>query len=179
MSEINDEDRGRRVRPPDIHQTDSLAPSKRGSKSLDRRTDCQTMLSQRSSLSFVTGMHRWVAGTGRWILALLVAVHATVTPIAAFADSGVWTNREICRAAVKTYFFLDAKPTDTADNGQFLGFLSASGNIYTCRIEGTKAEFRWLNASGQTMTSKSTRFHVRDGMLTVYTNMMEERFSTK
>ena len=124
-------------------------------------------------------MHRRVSSMGKWTLAILVAVHAIVTPIAASADSGVWTNREICRAAVKTYFFLDAKPTDTADSGQFFGFLSASGNVYTCRIEGTQAEFRWLNASGQTMASKSTTFHVRDGMLTVYTDMTEERFSTE
>ena len=112
---------------------------------------------------------------GKWILAILGAVHASVTPIAASSDSGVWTNREICRAAVKTYFFLDAKPTDTADSGQYFGFLSASGNVYTCRIEDTRAEFRWLNASGQTMTSKSTRFHVRAGMLTVYTDMVTTR----
>jgi len=123
-------------------------------------------------------MHRRISGMGKLILALLVAVHAIATPIVAFADSGVWTNREICRAAVKTYFFLDAKPTDTADNGEYFGFLSASGHVYTCRIEGTQAEFRWLNASGQSMTSKSTRFHVRDGTLTVSTDMMEERFST-
>ena len=97
--------------------------------------------------------------------------------VAALADSGVWTNREICRAAAKTYFFLDAKPTDTADSGEYFGFVSASGYVYTCRIEGTQAEFRWLNASGQSMTSKSTRFDVRDGLLTVYTDLKQERFS--
>ena len=124
-------------------------------------------------------MHPRISGMNRWVLATLGAIHAIVTPIAAFADSGVWTNREICRAAVKMYFFLDARPTDTADSGRYFGFLSASGSVYTCRIEGIQAEFRWLNASGQTMTSKSIRFNVWDGILTVYTGMKEERFATE
>lgn len=137
------------------------------------------MLSQRTSLASMADVLRRVSGAGGWFLAILVAVHATVMSVAALADSGGWTNREICRAAAKTYFFLDAKPTDTADSGEFFGFVSASGWVYTCRIEGTQAEFRWLNASGQSMTSKSTRFDVRDGLLTVYTDLKEERFSTE
>ena len=115
----------------------------------------------------------------RAILSILVVIHAVASPIIGSADSGFWTDREICRAAVKTYFFLDTKPTDTADSGEFFGFRSASGNVYTCRIEGTRTEFRWLNASGETMNSNSTSFRVLDDVLTIQTDMKEERFSAK
>lgn len=37
-------------------------------------------------------------------LAIVVAVHAGAPAFAASADGGIWTDREICRAAVKTYF---------------------------------------------------------------------------
>ena len=113
------------------------------------------------------------------ILAILVAANAGVLASAAFADSGAWTDREICRAAVKTYFFLGRKPTDSADSGKYFGFRSSSGNIYTCRIVGMRAEFRWVNASGGNMESGWTRFQVFDNALVVKTDMKEEVFRTK
>ena len=122
-------------------------------------------------------MYRRGCGTRRSILTILVVVHAVVSPIAASADSGFWTDREICRAAVKTYFFLDIKPTDTVNSGQFFGFRDVSGNVYTCRVEGTRAALRWLNASVETMNSNSTMFRVLDNMLTIHTDMKEENFS--
>ena len=110
------------------------------------------------------------------LLAILVASHAGASGVAASADSGIWTDREICRAAVKTYFFLRQKPADTADNGDYLGFRSAAGNTYTCRIAGRRAEFRWVNSSGERMNSGSTRFRVSAGTLIVETDMKKETF---
>ena len=94
----------------------------------------------------------------------------------ASADSGFWTDREICRAAVKTYFFLRTKPVDAADNGGHFGFRSDRGNVYTFRIAGQRAEFRWFNSSGKRMKSDSTRFRVSDGTLVVETDMKKEIF---
>ena len=113
------------------------------------------------------------------ILSVLVVAHAVVSPITASADSGLWSDREICRAAVKSYFFLDINPPDTVDRGDFFGFRSASGNVYTCRIVGTRVEFRWLSVSGEAMDSNSTRFRVLDEMLTIQTDMKEEIFRAK
>ena len=110
------------------------------------------------------------------LLSVLVAAHAVLCPIAASADSGYWTDREICRAAVKTYFFLGIKPADAPDNGEFLGFRSASGNVHTCRVAGTRTQFRWLNASGETMHSNPTTFRLEGDTLTIRTDMKEERF---
>lgn len=124
-------------------------------------------------------MNPRVSSAARRVLAILVAVHTAALPNFASADSGTWADREICRAAVKTYFFLGAMPADTSDSGKYFGFLGKSGNVYMCRIAGARTEFRWMNSSGNTMTSKSTKFHVRDGILTVQTDMKKERFSTK
>ena len=112
-------------------------------------------------------------------LSVLVAAHAVLSPVAASADTGYWTGRKICRAAVKTYFFLGSKPADAPDAGEFLGFRSASGNVYTCRVAGTRAQFRWVNASGETMNSGSTTFRLEDDTLTIRTDMKEERFAAE
>ena len=124
-------------------------------------------------------MNLKVSSVAKRVLSILVAAHTVVLSNFASADSEVWAHREICRAAIKTYFFLGAMPSDTTDSGQYFGYLSKLGNVYMCRIVGARAEFQWLNASGQTMTSKSTKFRVRDGILTVQTDMKKERFSTK
>ena len=118
-----------------------------------------------------------VCSARRCVLAFLVVVHAVVLPFAAHSDTGLWTNREICRAAVKTYFFLDTKPNGAADSGEYFGFRSASGHVYGCLIKGTRAELRWLNAAGEAMNSNSTRLLVRDDILTIQTDMKEESFS--
>ena len=107
---------------------------------------------------------------------LLLITSATVLPIGAAADSGFWTNQEICRAATKTYFFLRDKPADAKDSDGFFGFRSEAGYIYTCRISGTRIEFRWVDASGATMRSDATTFRVSDDILFVHTDMKEEGF---
>ena len=110
------------------------------------------------------------------MLAILVASHAGALASTASADGNAWTDREICRAAVKTYFFLGKKPADAGDRGEYFGFSSATGNTYTCRIAGRRAEFRWVNTSGEKMKSDSTSFQVSDGTLIVETDMKKETF---
>ena len=112
----------------------------------------------------------------RIAFAIVVAAHAGAPVFAASADSGMWADREICRAAVKTYFFLRTKPADAVDSGEYFGFRSAAGNVYTCRIAGQRAEIRWVNSSGKMMKSDSTRFRVSAGTLIVQTDMKEETF---
>ena len=112
------------------------------------------------------------------ILLTLVVVIAFALPIAA-SDRGFWTDREVCRAAIKTYFFLDAKPADAPVSGEFAEFRSASGNLYGCRIRRARAELRWVSASGETMTSNSTMFHVLDNELTIQTDTKTQRFAAK
>ena len=113
--------------------------------------------------------------TRRFILLLLIAA-ATVLPVAAAADSGFWTNREICRAATKTYFFLRGKPADAKASDELFGFRSEAGYVYTCRINGTQIEFRWVDTSGATMQSDTTTFRMSDDILFVHTDMKEEGF---
>jgi len=108
--------------------------------------------------------------------AIVVAANVGAPVLTASADGGIWTDREICRAAAKTYFFLRTKPADTADSGGYFGFRSERGNVYTCRIAGQRAEFRWVNSSGQRMKSDSTRFRVSDDRLIVETDMKKETF---
>ena len=113
-------------------------------------------------------------GMRKIAFAIVVAAHAGAPAFAASADGGIWTDREICRAAVKTYFFLDSKPADAADSGGYFGFRSDRGSVYTCRIAKQRAEFRWVNCSGQRMKSASTRFQVSDDSLIVQTDMNQE-----
>ena len=110
------------------------------------------------------------------MLAIPVALHAGALASTASADSDTWADREICRATVKTYFFLGKKPADAGDSGEYFGFSSAAGNTYFCRIAGRGAEFRWVNSSGKRMKSDSTRFRVSDGTLIVETDMKKETF---
>lgn len=98
-------------------------------------------------------------------------------PLAASAENAGWSGREICRAATKTYFFLDNLPADAPDTGGRFGFRSAKGNLYTCRIEGNVAAFHWLTASGQEMESRSTTFALADDRLVITTDILEERFA--
>jgi hypothetical protein len=95
---------------------------------------------------------------------------------AAVADDGAWTDREICRAATKTYFFLSSKPLDALDRGAGFYFRSAAGNIYSCRVEGAAAIFFWMNKSGEQMESRSTTFSVDGSRLNVKTDIMDEAF---
>ena len=95
---------------------------------------------------------------------------------ASFAEVWEWSEREICRAAAKTYFFLDKMPADAPDSGDYFGFLSTKGNVYTCLIRGDEAHFRWINKSGDVMTSQSTKYVVTSKSLVVTTDMKVERF---
>ena len=110
------------------------------------------------------------------ILFILVLAHTALGSPASSADRGFWTNREICRAAVKTYFFLATRPADATGGDGYMGFRSASGNVYTCRLAGTRTKFRWVNASGEPMSSSSTTFRLAEDTLTIRTDMQEERF---
>ena len=112
----------------------------------------------------------------RIAFAIVVAAHAGAPVFAGSADSGMWADREICRAAVKTYFFLRTKPEDAVDSGEYFGFRSAAGNVYTCRIAGQRAEFRWVNSRGKMMKSDSTRFRMSADTLIVQTDMKTETF---
>jgi len=97
-------------------------------------------------------------------------------PLALPATAADWSPREICRAATKTYFFLDALPGDAADSGDRFGFRSAAGYIYTCRLDGNIAAFYWRNSSGQPMESRSTTFALAAGRLIVTTDLGTETF---
>ena len=94
----------------------------------------------------------------------------------AVAGAGPWMERDICRAAVKTYFFLAKMPADAPDQGEYFGFVSAKGNVYTCRISGERAVFRWLTKSGEPMGSEVARFWVSDGVLVIKTDMSTKKF---
>ena len=77
---------------------------------------------------------------------------------------------------MKTYFFLATRPADATGGDGYMGFRSASGNVYTCRLAGTRTKFRWVNASGEPMSSSSTTFRLAEDTLTIRTDMQEERF---
>ena len=115
----------------------------------------------------------------RTAFAAVVAAYAGAPVFTASADSGIWPDREICRAAVETYFFLRKNPADAVDSGEYFGFSSAEGNVYTCRIAGQRVEIRWVNSSGKRMKSDSTRFRVSAGALVVQTDMKKETFTKK
>ena len=106
----------------------------------------------------------------------IFAAAILLATLSATADAGAWTEREICRAAVKTYFFLGKLPADAADQGEYFGFVSAKGNVYTCRLAGERAVFRWLTKSGEPMRSELTRFRVSDGVLVIQTDVSIETF---
>ena len=110
-------------------------------------------------------------------LALKAAAIVACFPSIVSAEQGPWTDREICRAAAKTYFFLDSKPDDSVDEGSWFGFRSAAGNVYSCRIEGVIAAFSWLNNSGEAMESRSSSFLIDGDQLQVQTDMSQEAFT--
>ncbi len=82
----------------------------------------------------------------------------------------LWPDREICRAAVNTYFTLEEMPVDSEDNGDFMGFESAAGYIYTCRLEDNIAILKWVNAMNYAMTSRATSFELNGNTLVVTDN---------
>ena len=106
----------------------------------------------------------------------IIAGAAMLVALPALAGTGSWTERDICRAAVKTYFFLANMPADALDQGEYLGFVSAAGNVYTCRLAEERAVFRWSTKSGEPMRSEVTRFRVSDGVLTIKTDMSTKTF---
>ena len=87
-----------------------------------------------------------------------------------------WSDSEICRAAVKTYFFLNAQPTNAAGGGTWHGFRSTAGNYYICRVDGKSAVISWINKSGEEMNSRTTTFYLSGSRLSVMTDMSEETF---
>ncbi len=106
----------------------------------------------------------------------ILAAAISLAALPALADTDSWAGRDICRAAVKTYFFLGEPPADATDQGEYFGFVSAAGNVYTCRLAGDRAVFRWLTKSGEPMRSELTRFRVSDGVLVIKTDMSTETF---
>lgn len=106
----------------------------------------------------------------------IIAGAAMLAALPALADTGSWTERDICRAAIKTYFFLGKMPANAPDQGDYFGFASTAGNVYTCRLAEERAVFRWLTRGGEPMHSKSTRFHVSDGVLVIKTDMSTKTF---
>ncbi len=92
------------------------------------------------------------------------------------SENSGWSDREICRAAVKTYFFLDTLPEDASGGGGRFGFRSAAGNLYACRIEGPVAVFDWVNKSGETMQSRSTTFAVSGPRLRIDSDLLDAEF---
>ena len=106
----------------------------------------------------------------------MIIVVALLAALPALADADHWAERDICRAAVKTYFFLGTMPADAADQGEYFGFVSAKGNVYTCQVAGDRAVFAWLTKSDELMRSEVTRFRVSDGVLTIKTDMSTKTF---
>ncbi len=88
----------------------------------------------------------------------------------------VWNDVSICRAALKTYFFLKELPEFRNTQERLHIFESNSGNSYACSINGSVAEFIWLNQQGKTMTSKSTLFSFSNSNLEVISDMQTEIF---
>ena len=87
-----------------------------------------------------------------------------------------WSDREICRAATKTYFWLNELPTDAPDNPDYMGFRSNNANYYTCRVVGRAIHFVWLNQSAESMQSQSTKFELDEGRLTIISDIKTEKF---
>jgi len=108
----------------------------------------------------------------RFILAIAIFFSATES-----TAGETWSDRDICRAATKTYFWLSELPSDAPNQGQYMGFRSAKQNYYTCRVDDRVADFRWLNKSSESMKSRSTKIVVSDGTLTVISDMKTERFT--
>ncbi len=108
----------------------------------------------------------------RTVYAIAIAFTATQS----FASEG-WSDREICRAATKTYFWLSELPSDAPDQEVYMGFWSAKQNYYTCRIDGDVVDFRWVNKSSEKMRSQSTKIEFSRNKLTVISDMKTESFT--
>ncbi|MCY4547538.1 MAG: hypothetical protein OXC28_04145 [Defluviicoccus sp.] len=106
----------------------------------------------------------------------IIAGAIMLATLSALADTSSWTERDICRAAVKTYFFLSEPPADADDQAGYFGFVSAAGNVYTCRLSEGRAVFRWMTKGGEPMRSELTRFRLSHGVLVIRTEMSTETF---
>lgn len=88
-----------------------------------------------------------------------------------------WDDSDICGHAVQTYFFIVMPPRYVDWRGNTHIFRSGAGNQYECLISGDRAILMWINDSGQSMRSDSTRVRVDpQGVLHVKTDMMEMEF---
>lgn len=104
----------------------------------------------------------------------LVLLATSVISGSAYASG--WNDQAICRAAAKTYFFLNALPAEGPIKDDRYGLVSSSGNLYFCKVNSGTVEFYWKNKSGESMTSKSTKYSLSGDNLTVTTDMMNETF---
>ncbi len=109
----------------------------------------------------------------RIVFVIAIAVSATRV----FAND-VWPDREICRAATKTYFWLKYLPSDAPDQGNYMGFRSAKQNYYTCRVDVDVADFKWINKSSEKMRSRSTEIEIDGSNLTIKSDMKTESFTS-
>lgn len=107
---------------------------------------------------------------------LLIAAAFHMMPLTATAESGNWTEREICRAATQVYFFLSSPPEDISIEEGEMHFISATGSIYQCRLTSSTAVLSWTNNSGKGMVSESTRYVVYGDKLQVNTDLSEKIF---
>ncbi|MGG7567421.1 hypothetical protein ACQ5SO_14815 [Rhodovulum sp. DZ06] len=109
--------------------------------------------------------------------ALCVSLALALAAPAAAAD---WSERDICRAGIQTFFDLPEAPIDdaSADFRDHMGFEGRNGIIrrqYACRVQKDRIAIRWF-VDGHRKRDARTTWEVDGDALVIHARNAEARF---
>lgn len=119
------------------------------------------------------------------LLAAALALPLLAAPLLpAHAAGDAWSEREICRAAIKTFFLLPELPTDdaAADFRDHMGFQGRNGIVtrqYACRVQEDRVAIRWFKENGDRKRDANTRWAREGDALVIRTQMDEARYAPR
>ena len=109
-----------------------------------------------------------------------LALAAPLLLLAAPALSADWSERDICRAGIQSFFALPVPPRDhpKADFRDYMGFQGRNGIItrdYACRIQKNRIAIRWF-VEGHRKRHAKQKWHLDGDVLVVTLDGAARRF---
>lgn len=103
--------------------------------------------------------------------------------LAAPAVAADWSDRDICRAGIQTFFQLPEAPIDdaSADFRDHMGFEGRNGIIrrqYACRVQKDRIAIRWF-VNGHRKRDARTTWEVDGDALLIHAKNSEARYEAK
>lgn len=103
----------------------------------------------------------------RFVIGILAAA---IFPGPAFASQHTWTDTQVCRAAVASYFFLQHIPVYVGERKGAHTIADGGDHFYTCRARNGEARLSWKEA-GEFVQSKPILYVIQEYKLIVTTEL--------